>query len=221
MKDKMNISDHSEAFGDTWKLLPDLNVAVNYADPSYVIGKNRDGKIELRELDEVLGAFDTYSQALVAMPQLEFDPWDGDGQSLHFLMLAPQNVREWVSGETDTVTLQKSQGRWWLNVPSEVGQSDYPTMLRAKIAGLELYKKSYEQSEAKVIASMEVDANDWKVEFINDAIVATNLHDASFTLSLVQNVGKWSVYEGDTLASEGHSTASAAAQSVPKPAMTL
>jgi hypothetical protein len=196
--------------------------AVWKSEDDYVVTPTGRGRWSLNEAGQSLGSFSSANEAAAAMPVLAYDPWeDIDGHDTYlYLKLAPTDFDEWVSDETDNVFLRRENGSWWLSVPNQAGQSEFPTRLRGMIAGLELYEASYAQSEKQVIASLGLDDSDWRVEIENGFIVATYLHDESITLQADDNSTTWALFNDEEIVGN-YREAKAAAAAVPAPPMTI
>jgi len=195
--------------------------AVWKREDAYVIAQGDDDCWILNEAGLAIGSFASAVEAVAAMPILEHDPWeDIDGHNSYlYLKLAPADFDEWVSGETDNVFLRREDGSWWLSVPNQAGQSEFPTRLRGMIAGLELYDASYAESEKRVAASLGLDESDWRVEFGSGFIVATCLHDESITLQADDSSTRWTMFNGEDIVGD-YRTAKDAAAAVPARSMT-
>lgn len=175
--------------------------AVWNSENEYVITSIGNGLWSLDEAGETLGSFASAIEAAAAMPILDYNPWeDVDGLNRNlYLSLAPKTFEEWVSGETGTISLSRENGCWWLSIPNQVGQSDYPTRLQGMIAGLQEYEASYEESEKNIIRSLGLDAEDWRVVLENDNIVAVYLQDEKVTLQADSNSLEWMQFNGDDI----------------------
>lgn len=203
------MSDIDEATGlptRVWNVGPDDEGrirAVWRREDSYVITPAGVDHWSLDEAGQSLGSFSSPAEAAAAMPMLTFNPWeDIDGRDSDFyIKLAPADFDEWVSDETDVVFLRRENGSWWLSVPNQAGQSEYPTRLRGMIAGLELFQASYEQSDKLVAASLELDENDWEIEVETERgfIFATYLHDETFSLQADDGSTTWALFNGEDL----------------------
>lgn len=175
--------------------------AVWKSEDDYVIKQIAGGQWSLDEAGASLGSFATALAASEAMPKLEFNPWedmDGHNRNL-YVSLAPKHFDEWVSGETDNLFLRRENGSWWLSAPGQIGQSEYPTRLQGMIAGMETFEASYDETEKLIIASLELDGSDWRIEFENGNIVATYLHDESIALQASDNSTEWTLFSGEDI----------------------
>jgi hypothetical protein len=169
-----------------------------------------------------MGSFASAVEAAAAMPVLEYDPWEDldDRGTDFYLKLAATDFEEWVSGETETVFLRHDDGSWWLCVLNQAGQSAYPTRLQGMIAGLELYEASYAESKKLVIASLELDDADWRVEIDDGQIFATYLHDESIALQADDGSTRWALFNDGELVGN-YRKATDAAAAVPARSMTV
>jgi hypothetical protein len=207
-----------------WRVATDDNGHVQATwkrEDDYVITELGEGRWALAEAGQAMGTFSSPAEAAAAMPVLEHDPWEdieGHGSYL-YIKLAPTDFDEWVSGETDNVFLRREDGSWWLSVPNQAGQSEFPTRLRGMIAGLELYEASYAESEKLIVASLGLDDSDWRVEFGSGFIAATYLHDESITLQADDSSTRWTMFDGEEIVGD-YRTAREAASAVPARSMT-
>lgn len=171
------------------------------ADREYVVTSLQEGGWSLAEAGVSVGIYASAVAAAAEVPSIEYDFWDdvdGTGDYL-FLRLAPTDFHEWVSDERETVYLRKEDGAWWLSEPGRSGQSKYPTCLRGKIAGLEVREDSFIASDRKVMASLNLDESEWKIEMDSDLIVATSLRDGSMTLQADSSSSEWGLFDGEEL----------------------
>lgn len=196
--------------------------AVWKSEDTYVITPTDGGLWSLNEAGHPLGSFPSAVEAAAAMPTLEYDPWeDLDGRGTDFyLKLAAADFEEWVSGETENVFLRRDKGSWWLSAPDQVGQSEYPTRLQGMIAGLELYEASYAESEKLIIASLELDDADWRVEIDQGQIFATYLHDESIALQADDGSTRWALFNDGELVGN-YRKAKGAAAAAPARSITV
>ncbi len=197
--------------------------AVWKSEDEYVIAPIGNGRWSLNEAGQSMGSFASAVEAAAAMPILEYNPWeDIDGHNRHlYINLAPKNFGEWVSGETDNVFLRRENGSWWLSIPTQAGQSEYPTRLQGMIAGLAHYDESYEQSERLIIGSLKLDESDWRVEILKGGmIVATYLHDDTIALQADDASTTWTLFNGEDIVGTYRSAKDAAA-AVPARTMAI
>jgi hypothetical protein len=199
-----------------------LITAIWKQESAYQIKETEKGSWTLEEKGEALGEFETALAAAEAMPKLDFDPWeDLDGRNEEFYVkLAATDFEEWTSDETQNVFLRRELGSWWLSEPGVSGQSEYPTRLRGQIAGLELYSKSYEVEHEKVIKSLDLDDQDWRVVIDQGHITGTNVHDESITIEATSGSRKWALFNGEDMVGDYRSAKDAAA-AAPRPGPTL
>lgn len=189
-------------------------------DRAYMIEEVAAGRWTLKEAGSSLGEFATPIEAADALPKLEIDEWDSDNRALFFVRLAPQDFDEWISGETEMLYLKREGDAYWMTVPGRAGQDDYPTLLRGKIAGNEICRKSWETFNSNIIKSLKLDEAAWKVEIENGVLTATNLQDESLSLVAVEGSYSWSLFQGEVL-SGTYRTVVEASEAAQKPTFSM
>jgi len=133
------------------------------------------------------------------------DLWESLSGDTWYRPLPPDDVEQYLSGETGTLTISRDGDGYWLSDPSRAGQSEFETLSAAKQAGDKIFDGLDAETGSRLARAAGLDPEAWA--FAPERMVAgfANLSDPSLRIEAETSAPgtRWVAVSSGSILGEG------------------